>query len=134
MTYTLKISKEQAQAISNCTELYARIQMGQVEDVGYQLLANTKYLDLPPEDQSAIRDLLSDIHRILVGATNTSFGLHNKKIPEQARVAWDIHQVVRNVLAWERQPEGGISSVAFDKPYKTAGVELATMEKQEASE
>ena len=125
--YLLKINKDQAHIISNCTELYARIQMGQVEEVDYQLLNNQKYQELSHFAQSEVRRLLAEIHTLLTGATNTSFGLHNKDIPDSARTAWDIYQVVRNVLAWERKPEGGIQ-VYFNEPFKTAEVELATME------
>jgi hypothetical protein len=58
---------------------------------------------------------------------NAYHGIFSDKIPDEARVAWDLHQVIRHRLSWDDQPEGGIT-VNFDTPMKYGKEELAIIE------
>ena len=127
--YNLQISEEQAQVISRCTEFFARVQMGQLEDVFYQLMDSPKFLGLSVDERQALRSLLAEAGQAFTKlGTGASFGIRNEGIPEAARVAWDLYQVIRQVLAWKRQPTGG-DQVQFSDPMQVAGTELAHMEK-----
>lgn len=128
--YTLTLSKEQAEVVSRATEFLARVQMGQLEDVYYQLLDGQKLKDLHRTQQQTVRQLLADAALIITGHRGATLGIHTEAVPDSARTAWDIYQVVRHVLAWERQPEGGIQ-VSFDEPRSVNNKPLATMEKVE---
>ena len=50
-------------------------------------------------------------------------------INDSFRVAWDLQQVIRYRLAWDRNPEGGIQ-VIFDEPLKSSQEPLACIKKQ----
>jgi len=127
--YQLTVSEEQAEVISKSVEFFARINMGQLEEVFYQLLDNPKFLDLSVDERQAFRSQLAEASLMFTKLTSgASFGIHNPDIPEQARTAWDVYQIIRQVLAWERQPTGG-DSVNFGNPFKTGVEDLARMEK-----
>ena len=43
------------------------------------------------------------------------------------RIAWDIQQVIRHRIAWDRNPKGNIT-VDFDSPLKTSDEQLPIIE------
>jgi len=60
-----------------------------------------------------------------------SYGIHSLEVHDNARVAYDIQQVLRNWLAWKRHKSGsfgGIMGVSYDKPYQTSKLELPKIE------
>jgi hypothetical protein len=60
-----------------------------------------------------------------------SYGIHSEKVSDNARVAFDLIQVIRNKIAWINNPKGDFF-VDFDTPYKTSKEEdLATVEATE---
>jgi hypothetical protein len=54
----------------------------------------------------------------------------NSKVPERYKTAWDLQQVIRHVLAWDANPEGGFG-VNFHEPLKSGKHGLATMKVSE---
>ena len=48
---------------------------------------------------------------------------------EEAKIAYDLHQVIRHQLAWDQKPEGDIT-VDFDTPVKFSRQALATISKE----
>lgn len=135
--YKLTLTKKQADVISRCTEFFARVQLGQVEDLRHQLLDNKHVLGLSDTTKQKIKSLLNEIHTLITGSANESLSIHSLDISEDAQTAWDIYQVIRHVLAWERCPEGGIQ-VSFHEPRQTSKEPLTTLvntgvEKEERS-
>ena len=51
------------------------------------------------------------------------FGIFNPKCPESSKIAYDIIQVLRNKLAWNREPNGGYT-VDFGEPLQAGKEEL----------
>lgn len=130
--YTLTVSKEQAEVISRATEFLARIQMGQLEDVYYQLLDGQKFKNMQHTEQQSVRQLLADAALIVTGHRGATLGMHTQNVPDSARTSWDIYQVIRHVLAWEDHPQGGIQ-VDFHEPLKVSGQPLAKFERVEVT-
>lgn len=93
--------------LRNVTDLYPKLGQGQIR---------------------VLRDVYSNIKNVNIGGfvslTNV-FDKANKiiteipikKTKEEYKIVNDIHQVIRNYLAWKRKPEGG-SHPDFDKPIK----------------
>ena len=51
---------------------------------------------------------------IKVTSKQSNSGIRDESIPEVARYAYDIHQVIRHYLAWKNQTGG--NAVHFDSP------------------
>lgn len=119
--YILRCSSDQAKALSFAAEVVARIYTGQVDEIIRVL--SWRIPNLTHEQLSKIRDSVKQISFLLMGSDAT-FGIGNVQIPEQAKTLWDLHQVIRNRIAWDEFPEGGIQ-VWFDVPMKTSANPLA---------
>jgi hypothetical protein len=57
-----------------------------------------------------------------------SFGIYAPEIPDRARQAYDLLQVLRHAVSWHLNPDPkGLSTVDFDTPRRTSEKEeLAT--------
>ncbi len=143
----IEINDEQAYVIVEALDLFSRILIGQAEEVGSVMnkysvnmldsevvgSVGNQYTQHKPDKQAydahhdftdAIRSLK---HRFLGIHCNGSFGVHNEDVHDNARVAYDVQQVLRNHLAWKHYKEGsfgGTMGVSFDKPYRTSKLEL----------
>ena len=143
----IEISDEQAYVIVEALDLFSRILIGQAEEVGgvmnkynvnmldsevvgaegkqyTQHKPNKKAYDAHHDFSDAIRSLK---HNLLGIHSNGSYGIHSEAVHDNARVAYDIQQVLRNYLAWKNHKEssfGGTMGVSFDKPYQTSKLEL----------
>jgi len=109
--YMLELTETQALLVRDALDLYARIGLGQFEAV----------CDVFGRSD----EMLAGIHiakKACGFPASGSHGLHNAKVHDRFRQAWDICQVVRNKVAWERKPEGGLE-VQFYKPHQTSDSE-----------
>lgn len=122
--YCLTISEEQADIISRALDLYERVGgLGQIEVVAepwiFRRDANALELARRALDQAKL---------YLTGFEyGASYGIYSEGVPDEYRVAYDLQQVIRYRLAWDKTPEGGIG-VWFDKPHRTGKVSLAKIE------
>ena len=122
--YRLDLTDEQAKITSAALELYARLRNGQWAELA------DLCLDLSDEDYAHKKfDLLiPELMRVrqiaypeLAPTWGTSYGVGKFK---DSDLAWEIHEVLRNKIAWTEHPEGGMG-VCFDKPMSFRGNELA---------
>lgn len=138
-TYLLEVSKEQLQVLSAASELLARLGMGQVEDALERLPLR------PPADRDNARwheDVREIRQRVAAhtirGVDGGRFlSIHSKDVSDSARTAWDLYQVMRNSLAWDRAAAEGVIqpgegrkwpqmlSTHFDAPLPVSGKALA---------
>ena len=118
-TNTITCSDEHMQLMSKALEFYARMGIGQLEELEWFLgMEATGVLDT--WDREATKGMLNAIKRDAFGhPPNGSFGIHNEKVDDNFRKGWDIHKVLQNTLALKRKPEGTpLDGLAFDPPYK----------------
>lgn len=134
----LELTGKQADVLVSALDLYSRILIGQFEEIAHLSLVYN--VDMLPENMMERHHQFSDElrklkERLLAIPRNGSFGIHSREVNDAARVAYDIQQVVRNALAWERTPEGGIG-VNFDRPMQTGSQKLppATILKKDSEE
>jgi len=143
--YILEISEEQAQCISIACEVLSRIGAGQFH-VALEHLPFKKDIDWGEwhNDMDNIRARIR-CHTIdNVDGYHKSLGIYNKDISQESKICWDIYQVVRRALAWDRAVKEGIiksideprkwpemMAVSYDEPMNSAGIELAKIKKVE---
>ncbi len=114
--YTLKISERQAGLISRAVELYARLGMSQFDVLDY-FFWSKEIADLEKARQHL--ESLCQIHSGL--PKGTSQGIYSKKVHDDYRILFDLHQVIRNRLAWDRDPKSKtFHSVNYDEPMRAS--------------
>ena len=116
--YVLHMDAETAQIVSRACELYARIRIGQFEEVQYltvwprgehdptfggRVQRCREYLN--KAKQAAFPELIGPGHSYGVGKFRDS------------DTAWNAYQAIRYVKAWHEHPEGG-ETVNFQKPMR----------------
>ena len=118
MHYQLTITKNQMAVTIRALDLFSRMLMRQ-----YDALVLNEDIGLPLCQLNALRKQTEQLGAIFGFGRGASYCIMSPEIPDSARVAYDIQQVARHLLAWERHPEGG-HTVDFHEPHKTShGVE-----------
>ena len=143
----LELSDEQAAVLVEALDLYSRCLIGQLEEVGQvALVYNVNMLDsevrqsnkqiytVSKPDKRAwdahhdFSDAIRKLKQDLLGIhSNGSYGIHSEFVHDNARVAYDVLQVVRNHIAWKRHKGDcvtGTLGVSFDKPHQTSKLVL----------
>jgi len=147
----IEVSDEQAYVIVEALDLFSRVLIGQAEEVGgvmsmysvnmldsevvgdvgkqyTQHKPDKKAYDAHHDFSDAIRSLK---HNLLGIHSNGSYGIHSGAVHDNARVAYDVQQVLRNHLAWKHHKSGsfgGTMGVSFDRPYQTSKLPLPKIE------
>lgn len=124
---TLELNEKQALVIKEAVELLSRLGMGQMnalDNVGFLNERRFKNKNIDYTDkEKAIFELKKVYFPELYG--HQYWGMTNEQTHEDAKIAWDINQVIRHAVSWHNHPKGGIT-VSFDLPMKVSGEELAT--------
>lgn len=117
--YRLTLTEEHLYAILKAMDFHERIAMGQFREIFDVVDPGFK---LSHEGRDAAEPLLMEARRHLMPALrhdNSYWGIRSLEIHDDNRVMYDIQQVVRHRLAWDRSPEGGWT-VNFDRPMRTS--------------
>jgi len=117
--YQLTMSAKQAAAVSHALELYSRIGIGQVDTVADEYFDHPKYME--------IREALEGVRVLVTGHRGASLGITNARTPVEAKICWEVYQVIRQILAFARNPAGG-HSVDFQDPLAISGEPLPAIQ------
>ena len=121
--YTLHLTEKQAAEISHACEILARLRMGQI-DMALRELPLDKPMEY--EQERYVSNYLRSLYR------EDGRQLH--------QISWDLHQVVRHRLAWDRAYAKGIIKpgeprkwpemlgVMYDEPMQLGDEPLAQIE------
>jgi len=142
MPYTLTITESQARIISMACEVLARLGIGQWRTAIEQMPLDIKDYGKWHNDLDDIGKILRNHTKHNVDGWNKSLGIYSPDVNDIARVAWDIHHVIRHKLAWERAVNEGIVeseesprewssmiTVDYDEPRKSGKEDLAKIER-----
>jgi len=134
MKYQLEITENQAQIIENALDFYSRIQMGQFDEL-ISNFSSPLYKDLLKNnpDYDKLKFYINELKKEILPelSINSFYSIGNKSRPDSSRISFDLIQVIRYRLSWDKYPEGGIG-VNFDKPMKFSTTEsLAKIKKIE---
>jgi len=122
--YTLKVSKNQIKVISEALELYARLNIGQIEQIEWlfrdKICNKIELYDLDKLRSSC--DIIKNVVFSELGR-NAHYSIRSDSVPEKAKIAYDFVQVINHLLAWDSTPEGG-NTVNFQEPLKCSEEDL----------
>lgn len=130
MEYLLKISKHQAEVISLALDVLSRIGLGQF-DIAISDAMKERFWGMEGKDfnRDEVQHHFNELKRILTGhPPNGSYGISNEEVNDKYRVAYDIHQVIRNRLAWDEKPEGDPIKISFQDPMQWSKEHLPTIQ------
>lgn len=139
-TYNVQMTEKQMQATSVALEVFARLGIGQFRDALDRLPLKDGVRHGWHDDMDEIGSLLSKYMVGNIDGGRSSLGISDPRTDESAKVAWDLHQVLRRRLSWEKAVEEGIVpdidsprkwpemfGVYYDDPMKTSREPLATV-------
>jgi hypothetical protein len=108
-TYTLTITKKQAQLIATACELMSRIQGGQWREIldHLPLQKNIDY-DEFYYDINQFTKVLSNYMIDNIDGWHTSFEVNCNKLPESHDILYDLYCVIRHKLSWENAVKEGL--------------------------
>jgi len=120
---TIACSESQLRTLSWSCDLISRIQICQFDRVAD--IIEPSRLD---PDFKRLWEFRGDLDRLKSWwgmSSNASYGIFSTEVPNTARTLWDIHQVIRNRLAYDSNPgitpgnrwEKGKYTVDFDEPF-----------------
>lgn len=114
------MSLEQAQACSNALDLYARICMGQIEEVA-QMVAMGRIKPncdtgaiASPGQCDQIRGLTASIKAVLGLSSGQHHGIGSKLAGDSAHRAWEVMKVMDKAMAMHRNPSPDFRGVNYD--------------------
>ena len=122
-TYTLELNEEQTQVMLNVLEFYARMAIGQWNEIGEQFLniKDNMYVQKKAGLNLGLEKLRKYVYPDLPADIHASYGVAS--VPK-ACAAWEIFEVLRHCKAQAKNPEGGYT-VDFCRPISFSGKPLA---------
>lgn len=124
--YTITVNENHIQVILAALDLFARIGVGQFDEVLHVYDRGAKLAD---ELRTRMRDGLSYVKSVVGHPPNGSHGIHQPEVDDDFRIACDIQRVIRHRLAWDRDPKGGMR-VDFDKSCAFSNEPLITIKSE----
>lgn len=126
LRYVLSMTEEQARAVSRACELYARLRIGQLDELNFELLLFKSREDICERREQALNLLLllKKIYFPELNGHGHSYGVGHDEVSDRA---WVAYQAMRYAMAWHDHPEGGIG-VHFDPPMPLSNEPLPTCE------
>lgn len=98
--YSITVTKEQAKLISLVLDIYSRMESGQLKYVFSMVPWKHN------ENLKSVEPILKELQLLLTGIQNGNLGIGN--VSNSAKMAYDLHQVIRHRLSWDENPSGGI--------------------------
>lgn len=122
MKLTLELSETQAYILRDALDAYSRLLAGQVsvavmDAVNFMALRKDHKMD-----RYSLQTQLGDMQALITGLDyGASFGIYSPEIPDRARQAYDLQQVIRHGVAWHLNPDPkGLSTIDFNTPRRTS--------------
>lgn len=141
--YILRLTPNQAQALVNACDFYSRIGIGQFGEVAHLarcgMINQKKGVDRHGTAYETAEYYLNEAKRALTGLeSNSNYGIASDSVNEEFKVTWDLQQVIRHRLAWDRRGnpatrewrgENSMMGTHYDDPHKTSKEPIAAMER-----
>lgn len=123
--YVLTLSEEQAECVNHALNVFSRLKIGQLDQIVWELI---DFSNGNIDEMCARRDAALKIARHLESILfpDMSRDIHD----EQGDIAYDIHQVLRQKIAYAHHTEGGFGYV-FNDPLPITTKPLAACEVKE---
>ncbi len=122
--YDVTLTEAQVSVISMACELVGRLRLGQFYDIVWKVYPET--MGSGTVDHEKLRTLFEEISLELRKRRGHSGS--DADWTNDARTAWDIHQVFRHRLSWDKNPAGNFMNVDFDSPLPMSQEPLAKIQ------
>ena len=102
MKYQVELSERQIDVINKALDLYGRLHIGQTEAIS-RAIENKTFND-PEVDHEKIEDFVEELKTIAFPGLhrNAFFGIFSNEAGPEAQIAWDIQQVLRHRVSWDK--------------------------------
>jgi hypothetical protein len=101
--YSIELTENQIDALIQVCEAYVRIAIHQMDFV------IDRIIEIPIDQMQRVKNLCNELKFISARLDhNQSFGI-SSKLSETTKIAHDIYQQLRYKMAWDRNPDGGIT-------------------------
>ena len=123
--FYLGINQAQMQTLIDACDMYSRVLIGQFGRVSEEFRMQPAEVEAEygPCDSWAAHNLLNNAVKQCIYPTmpaNGSMGIHNQLTPKRAQRAFDIQQVLRHRLAWDRTRNSGKGNESFSSVHHYA--------------
>ena len=122
--YALLLSPEQAKLLSSACEFYARMMMGQWQELIFHTMTvkdhPKDYCEAREDAEQLLLEARAKVFPELIKSFGHSYGVHKFR---DADLVWEIYEVVRHCIAWTEHPKGDIT-VDFGPPMSLSGEPL----------
>ena len=128
--YILEMEAEQFKVMLPALDLAMRLHIGQLGMINEFLSSEVKTPNDVPFFDDEVRAHLSEVKQRYFGNPNLNAGpgIHNQGVSDRARMLMDIHDVIRNKIAWdEHKPGEPTLYVQFDTPRQSSKFALPVM-------
>jgi hypothetical protein len=126
--YRLTLTEDQLRVIKSSLESYSRMAIGQfktsLEEVWYDKVYKV--------DRKRLEAACDELKELFTGlmSKGASYGIHQEEVREEARIAYDLNQVIRHRLAYDDNPKGG-NTVNYHEPLRSSTQPLPIIECKE---
>ena len=104
-TYQLSLTKEQICVVMKAMEVFARLGIGQFHDAMESLPIDSERSNKWHEALLSIGEILERHTTCSVNGWTSSLSIGSDKTHRNAKIAWEVYQVIRHRLAWEQAVE-----------------------------
>lgn len=128
MTYKMTLTEKQCEVVQAALDLYYRIGMGQLDEIQHLAVPAPGF----KPNWNEVGETLVVLKMALLGwkHNGTNHSIMSQELPDEYRVACDIHDVIRHRLAVDGlKPGKKPFGVAFDEVWKKGKEPLARMER-----
>ena len=143
--YKITLTENQVWILGEALEVYARLGIGQFRNaLDYLPLNGNCNREDWYNGLEAIGKILSENMKYNIDGLRTNLSMGNKETAEEAKIAWEIHQVLRKRISWDRAVKDGIIpsidsprkwpemfGVCYDDPMRISKEPFATIERDE---
>lgn len=132
LEFEANMSEEEAKLLCKSLDTFSRVGLGQIDNAVENIFFNLVFQSTSFEYQDRLRSLCDRLKFLLTGhPANGSYGIGSSAISDDFRIAFDIQQVLRHKMAWDKNPKGGIQ-VDYHDPMQWGKEPLPTVLSLEA--
>lgn len=125
MKITIECNEKQAEIIQEALDLSSRLLSGHMQEIDNFLFRNGYYGgDTYPLISELKKAYFPDLD------LNQNYGIYHNKTHEDAKIGYDIIQVLRHDISWYKYPNGGCG-VNFHEPLPASKEDLIKVKIEE---
>lgn len=133
--YVIVCDEDHIYDMMKALDSFSRLGAGQLDIVLDDICMNFYYeINKRSDNQVSYNQCIAVLKNIIYGLqSNSNYPIGSPKLNDTFKNCWDMYQVLRNRISWDKNPKGGYSLI-FDPPLKTSKKTLIKITKVEKKE